>query len=49
MEKRSVMVVDDSRTSRAIIRKVFSQLRPDWIIQEAASGDDSATTSDEEA
>jgi two-component system chemotaxis response regulator CheY len=47
MVKRSVMVVDDSRTSRAIIRKVVSQLRPDWIIHEAASGDEAVARLDE--
>lgn len=36
----TLMIVDDSRTSRAIIRKIVTQLRPDWAIREAVSGDE---------
>ena len=36
-----LLVVDDSRTSRMLIRKMVSDIRPDWQILEAASGDES--------
>ncbi|MEY4593456.1 MAG: hypothetical protein RIR18_2351 [Pseudomonadota bacterium] len=36
-----LLVVDDSRTSRLMIRKIVESLRPDWLITEAASGDES--------
>jgi len=46
-DKCVVLVVDDSRTSRAIIRKVLGQLRPDWEIAESPSGDDALARLDE--
>lgn len=38
--KKSVMVVDDSRVSRLIIRTLVLEKRPDWEIIEAASGEE---------
>lgn len=35
-----LLIVDDSRTSRTIIRGIVAQLRPHWRIAEAASGDE---------
>lgn len=36
----TLLIVDDSRTSRMLIRGLITQLRPDWAIVEAASGDE---------
>lgn len=36
-----LLIVDDSRTSRLMIRKIVESLRPDWQISEATSGDES--------
>jgi CheY-like chemotaxis protein len=36
----TLLIVDDSRMSRMLIRAVVSQQRPDWILVEAASGDE---------
>ncbi len=36
-----LLVVDDSRTSRMLIRGLVGALRPTWRIIEAASGDES--------
>lgn len=36
----SLLIVDDSRMSRMLIRAIVTQLRPDWVIIEAASGDE---------
>lgn len=35
-----LLIVDDSRTSRMMIKGLIAQLRPDWRIVEAASGDE---------
>jgi CheY-like chemotaxis protein len=35
-----LLVVDDSRTSRMLIRGIVSNLRPDWRCSEAANGDE---------
>jgi two-component system, chemotaxis family, chemotaxis protein CheY len=35
-----LLIVDDSRTSRLMIRKIVEAARPDWQIIEAASGDE---------
>lgn len=36
-----LLVVDDSRTSRLLIRGIVGNLRPDWQIIEAANGQES--------
>lgn len=35
-----LLIVDDSRVSRMMIRARVQALRPDWVVDEAASGDD---------
>lgn len=35
-----LLIVDDSRTSRMLIRGIVSNLRPGWRCSEAASGDE---------
>jgi two-component system, chemotaxis family, chemotaxis protein CheY len=37
--RKRLLVVDDTRTSRGLIRGFISKLRPDWEIFEAASGE----------
>ncbi|MCW2311596.1 response regulator transcription factor [Rhodoferax antarcticus] len=36
---RTLLIVDDSKVSRMMIRAKMAQLQPDWIIQEAANGE----------
>ena len=38
MESASLLIVDDSKMSRMLLRKLVGALRPDWPIREAASG-----------
>ncbi len=40
MSSPLLLIVDDSRTSRMLIGGLIRQLRPDWRIVEAASGDE---------
>lgn len=35
-----LLIVDDSRTSRMLIRGIVSNLRPGWYCKDAASGDE---------
>ena len=42
----TLLIVDDSRMSRMLIRAIVSQMRPDWQIVEAASGDEALTQVD---
>ncbi|GAB1393395.1 response regulator [Rhodocyclaceae bacterium] len=35
-----LLIVDDARTSRMIIKGIVANLRPDWRMVEAASGDE---------
>ncbi len=35
-----LLIVDDSRTSRMLIRAMLAQIRPEWQTIEAASGDE---------
>jgi len=35
-----LLIVDDSRTSRTLIRAMLAQIRPDWRTIEAISGDE---------
>lgn len=35
-----LLIVDDSRTSRMLIRKMIAEQRPNWRISEAASGNE---------
>jgi len=36
----TLLIVDDSRTSRMIIKRIITQLRPGWALLEASSGDE---------
>ncbi len=35
-----LLIVDDSKVSRMMIRAKVAQMQPDWVILEAASGDE---------
>lgn len=37
---KSVLLVDDNRVARMMLRLVIAELRPDWKIAEAQSGED---------
>ncbi|WP_371322530.1 response regulator [Dechloromonas sp. ZY10] len=39
----TLLIVDDSRMSRMLIRAIVTQLRPGWAIVEAASGEEALT------
>ncbi|GAB4215915.1 MAG: hypothetical protein Fur007_14930 [Rhodoferax sp.] len=38
--KQSLLVVDDSKVSRMMIKNHVTKLQPDWTVIEAASGDE---------
>ncbi len=38
--KYTLLIVDDSKVSRMMIRNKVSQLQPEWQIQEAGTGDE---------
>lgn len=40
----TVLVVDDSKVSRLLARQFILQKHPDWIVAEAASGEDAIDT-----
>lgn len=42
-----LLVVDDSRVSRMIIKTKVASLQPDWVIFEAASGDEAVAMAPE--
>jgi two-component system chemotaxis response regulator CheY len=44
-----LLIVDDARTSRMIIKGIVAKLRPTWRIVEAASGDEALLRVGEEA
>lgn len=44
-----VMVVDDSRVSRMMIRNKIETLRPGWTLVEAASGEDAIAQAQQQA
>ncbi len=37
---KSLLIVDDSRMSRMLLKAIIAESRPDWEILEAASGDE---------
>lgn len=43
-----ILIVDDSRTSRTLIRAMVAQMRPEWRIAEASSGDEALAMVDQE-
>jgi CheY-like chemotaxis protein len=40
MAPKTVLLVDDSRVARMMTRHVISNSRPDWLVYEAACGED---------
>lgn len=44
-----LLIVDDSRMSRMLIRAIITDSRPHWRIVEAVSGDEAVRLADEEA
>ena len=40
MTRETVLVIDDSRMARMILRSVIEELRPEWTVVEAANADD---------
>lgn len=37
---KKLLIVDDSRMSRMLIKAIVADMRPDWMVMEAASGDE---------
>ena len=44
-----LLIVDDSRMSRMLLRAMVNDSRPDWLIAEACSGDEALTMVAEQA
>ena len=44
-----LLIVDDSRTSRTLIRAMLAQIRPEWRTIEASSGDEALQLVDQES
>ncbi len=45
-DRSTLLIVDDSRMSRMMIRAIITQMRPQWHLLEAASGDEALTVVD---
>lgn len=45
-KKTTILVVDDSRVSRLLSRQFILESHPDWIIEEASSGEEALTKLD---
>jgi CheY-like chemotaxis protein len=45
---KSVLLVDDNRVARMMMRLVIAELRPDWRVTEAQSGEDALALADTE-
>ncbi|MDB5894645.1 MAG: response regulator [Rhodoferax sp.] len=43
-DSKTLLIVDDSRVSRMMIRGLVATRRPEWVIIEAASGDEALRT-----
>lgn len=43
-DNKSVLIVDDSRVSRMMIRAIITDRYPDWRLSEASSGDEALST-----
>jgi CheY-like chemotaxis protein len=37
---KKILIVDDSRVSRLLSRQFISSMQPEWVIEEAATGED---------
>lgn len=44
-----LLIVDDSRTSRTLIRAMLAQIRPEWRTIEASSGDEALQLVEQES
>lgn len=42
-----LLIVDDSRMSRMLIKAIVSDMRPDWRLMEASNGSEAVTLADE--
>lgn len=40
MNKKTILVVDDSKVSRMLIKCIINDVEPNWIIVESANGDE---------
>ena len=40
MSQKTLLIVDDSRLSRMLVRNFAIEVKPDWVLVEAESGDD---------
>jgi CheY-like chemotaxis protein len=49
MSSPHLLVVDDSKMSRLMISKIVADLRPDWRITEATSGDEALVKVEQES
>lgn len=47
MDVKTVLIVDDSRVSRMLIKSVVEDRHPDWAILEAGNGDEALTHSND--
>ena len=47
MSDPTLLIVDDSRMSRMLIRAIITQLRPQWHLLEASTGDEALLIVDE--
>ncbi|MCJ8297734.1 MAG: response regulator [Pseudomonadales bacterium] len=43
MNRETILIVDDSKLSRMVVRKFITQLQPDWQIIEACDGSEALT------
>ena len=43
MTAKSVLVVDDSRVARMMVRALIEEAHPGWLVSEAASGEEAVT------
>ncbi|MCJ8339490.1 MAG: response regulator [Pseudomonadales bacterium] len=43
MNRETILIVDDSKLSRMVVRKFITQLQPDWQILEACDGSEALT------
>ena len=44
-QAKTVLIVDDSRVSRLMARQYITGLHPDWIVEEAGTGEESLVKS----
>ena len=49
MQAKKILIVDDSKVSRMVIKAHVKQMHPDWDVLEADSGDKALIVADQEA